>query len=93
MPSILSNNATSIDIQGPMQAANDLASQIMSTPNPQETFYKMLDQNPELKEKWDLMNKYGNGDPKAAFMNYMGSNGKQTFGNMIIQWLGNKLGF
>ena len=92
MPSILSNNLAATDIQGPMQAANDLASQIMATPNPQVTFNNLLNQNPELKKMYDLMNQYGNNDPKAAFMNYMGSTGKQTFGQMIIQWLGNKFG-
>ena len=92
MPSILSNNQVTTDIQGPMQAAKDLASQIMATPNPQETFNQMLNKNPELKKQYDLMNQYGNGDPKAAFMNYMGSTGKQSMGQLLINWIGNKLG-
>ena len=70
------------------QEINSLASQIMGSANPQQTFNSILENNPNAKQAMDLINQYGNGDPKAAFMNYMSAQGKQAIGNQIIQKLG-----
>lgn len=41
-----------------------------------------------MKGYYDLMNKYGNGDPKTAFMAYAQQNGKSAIAQMIMQRLG-----
>ena len=59
------------------KAAKDLVAKIMNSPNPQETFQKLLDSNREAKAAYDAILQYGNGDPKAALINYAVSTGKQ----------------
>lgn len=75
-----------------MEAIDNLANMILGSSDPKATFQQMLDSSPELKSKWDEMNKYGNGDPKAAFVNYMNANGKQTIGQNIMQLFKSKFG-
>ena len=48
----------------------------------------MLSQNKDAQNAMDIINQYGNGDPKAAFMNYMAAQGKQQIGQGIMQRLG-----
>lgn len=42
----------------------------MSSINPQDAFNQMVGSRPEAKNAMDIVNQYGNGDPKTAFMNY-----------------------
>lgn len=65
-----------------------MAEQIMSSMDPQQTFNNILQQNPSAKKAMDMINEYGNGDPKAAFMNYMNASSKQAIGHQIMQKLG-----
>lgn len=51
-------------------------------------FNQMLSSNQDAQNAMNLINQYGNGDPKAAFMNYMNAMGKQTIGLQIMQRLG-----
>lgn len=51
----------------------------------------MLAGNKDAQNAMNLINQYGNGDPKAAFMNYMNSQGKQQIGQQIMQQFGLKL--
>ena len=91
MGSILSNNPSQVQetpTQKPMEAVNNLVNQILSSANPQETFNQMLQNSQQAKESWDLVNKYGNGDPKIAFINYMNQNGIQALGQRIMQIFG-----
>lgn len=67
---------------------NNLINQILSSANPQEQFKTMLSQNKDAQNAMDIINQYGNGDPKAAFMNYMAAQGKQQIGQGIMQRLG-----
>ena len=60
----------------------------MSSANPQQMFNQMLSSNQDAQNAMNLINQYGNGDPKAAFMNYMNAMGKQTIGLQIMQRLG-----
>ena len=69
---------------------SSLINQIMESVNPQQTFNNMLSSNQDAKNAMDIINQYGNGDPKAAFMNYMNSQGKQSIGQQIMQNLGLK---
>lgn len=62
----------------------------MSSVNPQAMFDNLLSQNPDAKKAMDLINQYGNGDPKAAFTNYMNQAGKQLEGNAIMKQFGLK---
>lgn len=48
----------------------------------------MLSQNKDAQKAMDIINQYGNGDPKAAFMNYAAAQGKQSIGQGIMQRLG-----
>lgn len=48
----------------------------------------MLSQNADARKAMDMINQYGNGDPKTAFMNYMNGQGKQAMGQMIMQRFG-----
>lgn len=50
----------------------------------------MLNSNQDAKNAMDIVNQYGNGDPKAAFMNYMNQMGMQGIGQQIMQKFGLK---
>ena len=65
-----------------------LANKILGSVNPQETFNTLVSQNADAKKALDICNQYGNGDPKAAFMNYMGQPGKGAIGKAIMNKLG-----
>lgn len=89
MPSILSNNQVpENEIQNPNGTVRNIINQILSSVNPQQTFNQILSSNQQAQNAMNLINQYGNGDPKAAFMNYMNSTGKQSIGQQIIQKLG-----
>lgn len=60
----------------------------MGSINPQQAFNQLLSSNKDAQNAMNLINQYGNGDPKAAFMNYMNSQGKQVIGQQIMQKLG-----
>lgn len=95
MGSILSNSPsqpTQQTAQNPLEAINNLINGILESPDPNATFQQMLNASPELKSKWDEMNRYGNGDPKAAFINYMNATGKQAIGQNIMQVFKSKFG-
>lgn len=62
----------------------------MGSVNPQQAFNNLLANNKDAQNAMNLINQYGNGDPKAAFMNYMNSQGKQTLGQQIMQKFGLK---
>ena len=68
-----------------MGIINSLIQKIMSSVNPQDAFNQVLNNSKDAKNAMDLINQYGNGDPKAAFMNYMTSQGKQSLGQQIMQ--------
>lgn len=87
MPSILSNNKPQAT-QNPVEIVNNLANQILSSADPQQAFNQVLNASPDAKNAMDLINKYGNGDPKQAFMNYAAASGKQSFAQSILQKLG-----
>lgn len=91
MPSILSNNNVVVPEntkQDPVSIAKTMANQIMSSVNPQQAFNQVLSASPDAKNAMDLINQYGNGDPKAAFMNYAAATGKQDIAQQIQQKLG-----
>lgn len=48
----------------------------------------MVGNSPEAQSAMNLINQYGNGDPKAAFMNYAASQGKQAMAQQIMQRMG-----
>lgn len=87
MGSILSNPLPTqpTDQQNPMGTINSLIQKIMSSVNPQDTFNQVLNNSKEAKDAMNLINQYGNGDPKTAFMNYMTTQGKQSLGQQIMQ--------
>lgn len=62
----------------------------MGSINPQQAFSNLLSTNKDAKNAMDLINQYGNGDPKTAFMNYMNSQGKQALGRQLMQRFGLK---
>lgn len=91
MPSILSNNNVVVPEntkQDPVSIVKTMANQIMSSVNPQQAFNQVLSASPDAKNAMDLINQYGNGDPKAAFMNYAAATGKQDIAQQILQKLG-----
>ena len=91
MPSILSNNNVIVPEntkQDPVSIVKTMANQIMSSVNPQQAFNQVLSASPDAKNAMDLINQYGNGDPKAAFMNYAAATGKQDIAQQILQKLG-----
>ena len=60
----------------------------MSSVNPKATFDQMVNTRPEAKTAMNIVNQYGNGDPKAAFMNYAKSKGQSEFAKSIMTQLG-----
>ena len=74
--------------QNPVASINNIIGQILNSVNPQQTFNQMLASSEEAKNAMNLINQYGNGDPKAAFINYAASTGRQSLGEQIKQKLG-----
>jgi len=87
MPSILSNN-TQPQTNNPVGAVNNLVQQIMNSANPQAAFQQMLNSSPDCKNAMNLIQQYGNGDPKQAFLNYASQTGKQGIAQQILTKLG-----
>ena len=71
MPSILSGN-TPQNNSNPVVVVKNLVDQIMNSTDPQAAFQQMLNSSPDCKNAMDLINRYGNGDPKQAFLNFTG---------------------
>ena len=88
MPSILSENTPSQTNNNPVGAVNNLVNQIMGSANPQAAFQQMLNSSPDCKNAMNLINQYGNGDPRQAFMNYASQMGKTGLAQQILQKLG-----
>ena len=89
MPSILSNNTPQPQqTNNPVGAVKNLVDQIMNSANPQAAFQQMLNSSPDCKNAMDLVNRYGNGDPKQAFLNYASQTGKAGIAQQILQKLG-----
>ena len=90
MASILSNNNTqnSTSDNNIMNKVEGVISQIINSTNPQQTFNSLLQKSPEAKQAMDLINQYGNGDPKQAFLNYAAQTGRQSLAQQIFQRLG-----
>lgn len=72
----------------PVAQANILVQQIMGSQNPTETFKQFIGSNPEAQNAVNLINQYGNGDPKTAFMNYAAAIGNQALAQQIMQRMG-----
>lgn len=60
----------------------------MSSIDPNTTFQKVIGSSPDAQKGMEIVQKYGNGDPKTAFMNYMAEQGKQALGQQILSKLG-----
>ena len=87
MPSILSNNPEP-QTNSPVSAVKNLVDQIMGSANPQAAFQQMLNSSPDCKNAMNLVQQYGNGDPKQAFLNYAAQTGKSGIAQQILQKLG-----
>ena len=91
MASILSNNQSpEQQQQNPVEIVNNLINQILNSVDPQQTFNQVLSSNKDAQNAMNLINQYGNGNPRTAFMNYMNSTGKQSLGQQIMQKMGLK---
>lgn len=89
MPSILSGQNPQTN-SNPISAVKNLVDQIMSASNPQAAFQQMLDSSPDCKNAMNLIQQYGNGDPRQAFMNYASKTGKAGIAQQILSKLGLK---
>lgn len=90
MQSILSNNPLDQQPtqQDPATAVNSLVGQIMGSKDPNQTFNQMVSNIDGGQNALNLIKQYGNGDPKAAFMNYAAQQGQQMLAQQIMQGLG-----
>lgn len=90
MASILSENPSVSQNQmtNPVNAVKAMAEQILNSVNPQQTFQQIISQNQEAQNAMNLINQYGNGDPKQAFLNYANQTGKQKLAKEISQKFG-----
>ena len=90
MASILSENQlpTNPNQNNPVATINNIIEQILKSTNPQAAFQQILQQSPDAQNAMQLINQYGNGDPRQAFINYMNSTGKQNLGQQILNKLG-----
>lgn len=62
----------------------------MNSADPKQTFKQVVSNIDNGQEAMDLINQYGNGDPKTAFMNYAAKQGKTALAQQIMQRLGLK---
>ena len=92
MASILSENPLESQNQNqtnnPISMVNTMIGQILNSSNPQQTFNQVLSQNQDAQNAMNLINQYGNGDPKQAFINYANQTGKQGLAKQILQRFG-----
>lgn len=65
---------------------NNLLTLFQNSKNPQELVNNMLASNPRITQ---LINQYGNGDPKTAFYEYARQNGQdpQAILNMVQRFM------
>ena len=82
--------ATPVAAQGsdPFESAKKLAQQILGSQDATQAFNQMLASSPEAQKAMELINQYGNGDPKAALANYAAAQGQQAAAQQIIQRMG-----
>lgn len=57
----------------------------MNSVDPKQTFNQMVNNIEGGQNAMDLIKQYGNGDPKAAFMNYAAQMGKNNLAQQIMQ--------
>ncbi len=89
MASILSNSQSqALEQQNQAGAVSNLIGEILDCGDPQASFNQLLSTNPEAQNAMNLINQYGNGNPRTAFMNYMGTAGRQSLGQKIMQFFG-----
>jgi len=91
MPSILDltqNSQVPTETQDPMAALNSLVGQIMNSADPKQTFNQVVSNIDGGQNALNLIQQYGNGDPKAAFMNYAAQQGKSAMAQQIMQTMG-----
>lgn len=72
----------------PTTELNQLAEKILSSPDSKGIFDAYVSKNKDAQNAMNIINEYGNGDPKTAFMNYMVSKGKEELGKQILSRLG-----
>lgn len=91
MASILSENPSVSQPEqtnNPINAVNNIIGQILNSANPQQTFQQVLSKSQDAQNAMNLINQYGNGNPKQAFLNYASQMGKQNLAQQIMQRLG-----
>ncbi len=91
MASILSNNSFQQmpNAQAdPATTVNNLVNQIMSSTDPRQAFNQVVNNIDGGANVMNLIQQYGNGDPRAAFMNYAAQQGKNVMAQQIMQRLG-----
>ena len=89
MGSIIFSNPSTTQTEIPSKGIiESVANKILGSTNPQAAFSSVVNNNPDAKKAMDICNQYGNGDPKAAFMNYAAQNGKNAFAQTIMNRLG-----
>ena len=90
MASILSENPSASQTinNNPIGTVNNIIGQILNSANPQQTFQQLVSQNKDAQNAMNLINQYGNGDPRQAFLNYASQTGKQNFAQEIMQKFG-----
>ena len=62
----------------------------MGSMNPKAEFDNLCATNPDAKNALEIVQKYGNGDPRTAFMNYAKEKAETSFANNIMNMLGLK---
>ena len=72
----------------PFESAKKLAQQILGSQDATQAFNQMLASSPEAQKAMELINQYGNGDPKVALTNYAAAQGQQAVAQQIIQRMG-----
>ena len=96
MPSILTENPlptpTEQATNDPATAVQNVINQILGSSNPQAVFQQVLNAIPNGQQLYAEMNKYGNGNPQTAFMNYASQMSKQSLAQQIKQNFLSKFG-
>lgn len=74
--------------QDPVAAVNAFIKQITSSPDGKQLFDQFVSQNPAAQSVMPIVQQYGNGDLRTAFINYAAANGKQALAQEIAQRFG-----
>ena len=71
---------------------NNIKNEILSSPNPQQTFQQMVSKIPNGQSCYNMIVQNYGGDPRQAFMSQAMQKGQQNIFQTVSDWISSLLG-